>query len=335
MPESSLSGMSDEGLRGLIRDGDGPERVRAAFELGSRLGSASLPALPMQSEPDAGVRRHWLTILASFGEVEAVRVVAEERAQSVEGEHAIALAAQIGLGNPAWFAALFNKASVRTRGNLLRDHAEKVAWDIARPGLEALLVEAATPDVRALAVKKLLEVEGASNRALREFAWARPDEGEEVLAAWAEGVGHEELLERAAAYAADRRRSPSQRLDARAAALACLRAAGRKYSLGQLLPLLGQDPRQADLLERPIDRGEFLSFFDAFVRDVQWVPDVLLMALRDALPRPWSATEERVFAEWESVADRESEREDWDPYDIHPMTMALVWLDRRDFPAEP
>jgi hypothetical protein len=333
VPTSHPEAPSDDELRTQIRDGDGPERVHAAFELGSRLGADVLSELPIQLEPDAGVRCHWLTVLASFGEAEAVRAVAEERTSTTEGEHAVALAAQMGLGTPSWFALLFNGAGMRTRRLLLHQHSERVAWNEATPGLEAVLAEEPSSTSRSLAAGLLLQHQGAPGSALREFAWTHPDEGEAVFAAWARGAEHDDLLGRALAHEVDMSMPPSKRVDRRRIAVRHLRAAGRQYPLERLLPMLRRDPALAEMIQRPIPRREFLSFFGSYIREVYWVPDVMLEALRDALPPPWTAEEEVVIGEWESAADGAQERESWHPEDIDSATMALVWLGRRELPT--
>jgi hypothetical protein len=97
--------------------------------------------------------------------------------------------------------------------------------------------------------------------------------------------------------------------------------------------MLRRDPALAEMIQRPIPRREFLSFFGSYIREVYWVPDVMLEALRDALPPPWTAEEEVVIGEWESAADGAQERESWHPEDIDSATMALVWLGRRELPT--
>ncbi|MFB6264922.1 MAG: HEAT repeat domain-containing protein [Bradymonadaceae bacterium] len=63
---------TDEQLRARLRDGDRVERVRAAWELGLRLEDEIVGLLVecLVDEPHAGVRRHFATILAGYGEID-------------------------------------------------------------------------------------------------------------------------------------------------------------------------------------------------------------------------------------------------------------------------
>ena len=79
MPYESFAEVAEEGrdaLQALLRDGDGPERVWAAWALALRLGGDSIPALSRETQPDPGVRRHLVVVLAGLGEGAAVRELA-------------------------------------------------------------------------------------------------------------------------------------------------------------------------------------------------------------------------------------------------------------------
>ena len=110
---------TNDELRASIRTGDAPDRVYAAFELGRRLGAEVTRDLDLPAQADSGVRRNWLTILASFGERDAVRAIAEAHVGGPEGEHALHLAIQLGITDPAWLADRFNQTTERMQGAIL------------------------------------------------------------------------------------------------------------------------------------------------------------------------------------------------------------------------
>ena len=80
--------LGETSLRDLLRSGDGPERVWAAWELGLRLAEKSTPVLEPGSQPDPGVRCHLVVILAGFGEVAVLRMLAEDDPESTVREQA-------------------------------------------------------------------------------------------------------------------------------------------------------------------------------------------------------------------------------------------------------
>lgn len=61
--------LSPPQARGLLREGDGQERIWAAWVLAAREGAAFVSELRQAwiDEDDAGVRRHWLVVLAGYG----------------------------------------------------------------------------------------------------------------------------------------------------------------------------------------------------------------------------------------------------------------------------
>lgn len=64
----------------LLRDGDGPERVWAAWALAIELAGPAAPILAsgLRPEPDPGVRIHWVTILAGLGERQVLETLFRE-----------------------------------------------------------------------------------------------------------------------------------------------------------------------------------------------------------------------------------------------------------------
>jgi hypothetical protein len=162
---------SQEELRNAIDATDPPTRVFAAFELARRLGKESTVELALDREEHPGVRMHWLTVLASFGERDAVAAVAEERASSAEGAHAIHLAAQMGIGDSEWLARRFNDAPERCRVALVAQDRD-IDWVVARPGLEDLL-KSNDAAARTGAAKKLFAASGLVS-SLKSYATTHP-----------------------------------------------------------------------------------------------------------------------------------------------------------------
>src|SRR4051812_16543620 len=67
--------LGSERLRGLLVEGDSRERVWAAWALGLRVGGAFSAEASAQSrlEPDPGVRRHLVVLLAGLSEGAAIQ----------------------------------------------------------------------------------------------------------------------------------------------------------------------------------------------------------------------------------------------------------------------
>jgi hypothetical protein len=74
----AIEGQHDATLRHLIRTGDSPERVWAAWALGLLLGHGSIDAISSISQPDPGVRAHLVVLLAGFREVHALQALAAD-----------------------------------------------------------------------------------------------------------------------------------------------------------------------------------------------------------------------------------------------------------------
>ena len=73
-----VRGRDEQYLRRLLRSGDGPERVWAAWSLGLRLGQDAVASLGERAEPDPGVRAHLVVVLAGFGQQVALRTLASD-----------------------------------------------------------------------------------------------------------------------------------------------------------------------------------------------------------------------------------------------------------------
>lgn len=72
--------LDSKSQRHLLREGDSPERVWAAWSLGIEFGIKGVPELfeGLNENPDPGVRRHLLIILAGFGERDILRIFAQD-----------------------------------------------------------------------------------------------------------------------------------------------------------------------------------------------------------------------------------------------------------------
>ena len=185
---------TDDELRRCIREGDPPARVLAAFELGKRLGAGAAGALRLEAEPSSGVRRHWLTVLASFGERDAVCAIAERHVGDAEGEHAMHLALQLGLGDAPWWARQFVGASESMQAALLALAGDRLAWATVVSAVESLLGSDVV-ETRRLAAQRLLALASHPGLSLRQYALERPDEADAVLRAWASGPEHRALVD--------------------------------------------------------------------------------------------------------------------------------------------
>lgn len=277
---------SDDELRRCIRDGDPPERVLAAFELGRRLGLGITGELRLDAEPSSGVRRHWLTVLASFGARDAVRAIAEQHVGDDEGEHAMHLALQLGMGDPAWWAERFVGASERMRAALLERAADRVDWSAVVPALEPLLGSDFV-ETRRLAADRLLSLASHPGPSLRQYALERPDEAAAVLRAWASGPEHRELF--------DVLPVDSARRDA---GFAALHAAGRSYVLDEVHTRVVAFPASFGLVRCPVDRRILFEVTDALLAEERWPSAPWLSELARTAGPPWDGGERRMLERW-------------------------------------
>lgn len=279
---------TDDELRACLRDAEGPDRVAAAFELGLRLGAAAIPSLSLEQEASSGVRRHLLTVLASFGERDAVLAVAEGRAGTAEGEHALHLAVQLGLVGPAWLADRFRDGSARLRAELVGWDA--VDWAALVPELERLLSED-REDVRKKAAERLLGLQPAPGEALRAYGLAFPAVAGEVLEAWARGPEHAALATALPVL-----------VGWQDVGLEALVDAGRRYGLEVLQDVVVGQPEAFDLVQGPVDRGLLWSVTDRRVGLGMFLPASWVAAVGETLAAPWSAAEEGMLARWAEEA---------------------------------
>jgi hypothetical protein len=270
----------------------------AAFELGRRLGASVVGELHLDGEPSSGVRRHWLTVLASFGEREAVRVIAEQRVGDEEGEHAMHLALHLGMGDPGWWADRFVGASERMRAALLELAADRVAWSAVVSALESLLWSAHA-ETRRLAADRLLSLEVHPGPSLRRFALERPGEAAAVLQAWARGPEHRELLDVLPVYA-----------DRRDAGFNALYAAGRRYALDDVLSRVVGCPALLALVQRPVDRRLLFEATDTLLGAACWPSESWLSELTATAAPPWDADERRMIEGWADAMTAWTD--DWD-----------------------
>lgn len=281
-------------LRELLRDGDGHDRVDAAFALALRLGRQALVDIEPSLERDPGVRAHWLTILASFGEVAAVRTIAEHGETEPERAHAVALAAQLGVNDSTWFAAVLHRVGERTQAMLLEFHRASVAWHAAVAVLLALL-ESDVLTFRNLAATELLALHpDVDLERMRAAAVARPDERSDVLLAWAAGRHHLGLVRAAAANCK------------KYALTAALTAAGRRYTLDELEVQAVGCPALLVLLDLqpgdPAFRLQYLKFFGTLIGADRPVPPVAYSILAKSVPPPLAEAELQVLAAWQERA---------------------------------
>jgi hypothetical protein len=273
---------SDEELGRCIRDGDAPERVLAAFELGRRLGAGVTGELSLDAEPSSGVRRHWLTVLASFGERDAVRVIAEQHVDDDEGEHAMHLALQLGIGDPAWWADRFAGASERMRAALLERAADRVDWPAVVPALESLLASDLA-DPRRLAADRLLSLASHPGPSLRQYALKRPVEAAAVLSAWARGPEHRELFDVLPVYGAG---------------FQALATAGRTYALEEVRARVLAFPASFALVRCPVDRPLLFEVTDALLDGQRWPSAPWLGELARTAGPPWDDDERGTLERW-------------------------------------
>lgn len=286
-------------LRERIRTADAPDRVRAAFELGNRLGAEVTAELSLAEEASSGVRRHWLTILASYGEREAVRAIAEHHVADAEGEHALRLAVQLGITDPDWLADRFNETTEYARRFLLAGDDDLVAWSKTSSTLEQLLWSD-FPEIRRDASRRLLLLRPRPGLVLQDYARRRPAEATEVLGAWARGPDHRALLDRLPLWV--------EREDAGLRALA---AAGRTYPLREMRSVILGYPHAFSLVTTPCERGALLRATDEALEGSLWPSPSWFAELRRTLTPPWTPKERAVFDRWaEDAAD--SSPDDWD-----------------------
>ena len=72
-----VAGAGEDELRQLLADGDPPERVWAAWALAQRVAQPGIEAAArLRHEPDAGVRRHLVTVAAGHGEDDVLAALA-------------------------------------------------------------------------------------------------------------------------------------------------------------------------------------------------------------------------------------------------------------------
>lgn len=93
----SVNVLDDASLRRLWVEGDAQERVWANWVLGMRLGSAGAELFEARyaEEPDLGVKRHLLVVLAGFGRVAFVGSRAAKEADADSRATATAMLARI------------------------------------------------------------------------------------------------------------------------------------------------------------------------------------------------------------------------------------------------
>jgi len=299
---------TDQELRECIRVGDAPARVHAAFELGRRLGAEVAGEVALEGESDSGVRRHWLTILASYGERDAVRAIAEHHSDDAEGEHAIHLAMQLGLANPVWLAERFNAATERMKGHLL-GCGMPIEWQRTIPALEELL-ESDFKTTRQAAALQLLELQPTPEAPLCAYAVRAADECPAALTAWAQGQRHERMLRHLPIG------SGYEDLG-----LAALLSAGRRYPLEVLRDVVIPHPRAFSLVAQPIDRAALWSATAEVLSSNRDVSAEWLHAAGQVLAAPWAADEEQVLAGWAAdAAQWWEDNADWvDDFDAEPV----------------
>ena len=320
---SATDPRSDDELRECIRTGDAPERVLAAFELGRRLGAEVTRDVALDGEPSSGVRRHWLTILASFGERDAVRSIAEHHAADAEGEHALHLAMQLGLTDPEWLALRFNDTTEHMQGVLLARDEDLVDWTRTVPTLRSLL-NSAFPETRRNAARRLLAQQPVPGPALREYAAAAPSEGVDVVAAWARGPDHPLLLEHLPMF-----------VDREDVALRELLAAGRRYPLGEIRSAVFENPQAFPLVAEPIDRASLFSLTDDLLKDHRSVSTSWLNAVARVLASPWTASERAQLDRWAAGAQQWwIDSADWNDHFVEEPVHTAV-LEAVQYPSGP
>jgi len=310
---------TDQELRQCMRVGDAPARVHAAFELGRRLGAEVAGELSLYEEPDAGVRRHWLTILASYGEREAVRAIAEHHDDDTEGEHAIHLAMQLGEADPVWLAERFNAATERMRGFLLSCGAP-IAWQRTIPVLEELL-GSDFKTTRQAAAKRLLELQPTPGSPLCAYAVRATEECPEALTAWAEGRDHERMLDHLPIGGGYEDHG-----------LAALLAAGRRYPLDKLRDVAVAHPRAFCLVARPVDRAALWAATTDVFGASRSISNDWLLAARQVLAAPWSAEEEKLLARWAADAAQWWEDHEHWAHDFEAKPVQVELLEALHYP---
>ena len=115
----------------LLTEGDPPERVWAAWSLGVKQASKSVPLLQsrLRVEPNTGVRRHLLTMLAGLGAREAVaRAATRDTSPRVRATALELLIRVAGADDPAVFDLI--------GGRLFEEH----------PTVRAAVLRALPPD---------------------------------------------------------------------------------------------------------------------------------------------------------------------------------------------
>ncbi len=175
---AELTHLDTEVLRSLLEAGEPPERVRAAWALALRLGTTIRSDLVQGSltEPDPGVRRHLVVVLAGYQE----RAVLATLARQDDDEAVRAVACQ--------YLAMISRPEDAESWRLLHERLEEEASDEVRraaiaylpPHTPAFLRSAVAArvgdeslDVRRAVADRLLEWAGLSGEGLPEVLVSR------------------------------------------------------------------------------------------------------------------------------------------------------------------
>ncbi len=175
---AELAHLDTEVLRSLLEAGEPPERVRAAWALALRLGTTIRPDLVQGSltEPDPGVRRHLVVVLAGYQE----RAVLATLARQDDDEAVRAVACQ--------YLAMISRPEDTESWRLLHERLEEDASAEVRraaiaylpPHTPAFLRSAVAAragdeslDVRRAVADRLLEWAGLSGEGLPEVLVSR------------------------------------------------------------------------------------------------------------------------------------------------------------------
>jgi hypothetical protein len=104
----AVQALNDQELETLLRTGDGPERVWAAWSLGLRKGASAVPTLAAAADraPDPGVRARLAVILAGYGEIETLSVFATDDPDADVRASACVQLARTSLPQLAWVQKL-------------------------------------------------------------------------------------------------------------------------------------------------------------------------------------------------------------------------------------
>lgn len=268
----------------------------------------------MDGEPNSGVRRHWLTILASYGERDAVRTIAEHHAGDAEGDHALHLAMQLGLTDPEWLAQRFNQTTEHMQGVLLARDGEFVDWTRTESTLKRLL-DSDFVEIRRNAMRRLLKQQKVPGPALRRYAAGAPAESLDVIAAWAQGPDHATLLEHLPMF-----------VDREDIGLRELIAAGRRYPISEIRSVVFENPRAVPLVAEPLDRAALWTLTDDILEDDRSVSTSWLIAIAQVLASPWTAEERARLDRWAGDAEQWwIDNADWvDDFVAEPVHAAVL-----------